>query len=161
MRYIRNTPAAITFRLPIDRRVGFHRDGLRARDLVSLRQERTSDAMRPIERNARLFAFTTLAAAVIACSGGCQGMGSRRVATAEPGLGGGIEPGSSVAAAPSTSPSWVDRHPLFSKPRDMYASTNSNKLVKTAAATVVGVPVGFFGEIRQIVVGKPSDSPKY
>ena len=117
--------------------------------------------MRPLERNARLFVFTTVVTAAMACCGGCQGMGSRRVATAEPGLGGGIEPGSSVASAPSTSSGWVDRHPLFSKPRDMYASTNSNKFVKTAAATVVGVPVGLIGEIRQIVVGKPSDAPKY
>ena len=147
--------------MPAGRRVGFHRDGLRARDLESLRQERTSDAMRRLERNAIPFVFTTLVAAAIVCSGGCQGMGSRRVATAEPGLSGGSEPGSSVAAAPSTSAGWVDRHPLFSKPRDMYASTNSNKIVKTAAAAVVGVPVGFFGEIRQIVVGKPTESPKY
>ena len=43
----------------------------------------------------------------------------------------------------------------------MYASTNSNKAVKTVAAAIVGVPVGVFGEIRQIVVGKPSDSVKY
>ena len=82
------------------------------------------------------------------------------MASAEPGLN-GVEPGSSIAAAPSSSPAWVDRHPLFSKPRDMYASTNSNKAVKTVAAASVGVPVGVFGEIRQIVVGKPSESVKY
>ncbi len=87
-------------------------------------------------------------------------MGSRRVATAEPGLN-GIDHGTSVAAAPSTSVTWVDRHPLFSKPRDMYESTNSNKVVKTAAAAVVGVPVGFVGEIKQIFVGRPTDATKY
>ena len=114
--------------------------------------------MRTIRSNSRRLVFNTIAMAVLALSAGCQGMGSRRVASAEPGLSGGIEPGTSVAAAPSTSVTWVDRHPLFSKPRDMYASTNSNKVVKTAAAAVVGVPVGFFGEIKQIVVGKPTDA---
>jgi len=115
--------------------------------------------MRPIRSNLRRILFNTSAIAVLALSAGCQGMGSRRVATAEPGLSGGMEPGTSVASSPSrsTSVTWVDRHPLFSKPRDMYESTNSNKVVKTAAAAVVGVPVGFVGEIKQIVVGRPSD----
>jgi len=123
------------------------------------RRKRTIDIMRPIRSNLRRILFNTSAIAVLALSAGCQGMGSRRVATAEPGLSGGMEPGTSVASSPSrsTSVTWVDRHPLFSKPRDMYESTNSNKVVKTAAAAVVGVPVGFVGEIKQIVVGRPSD----
>ena len=97
-----------------------------------------------------------LAAAAVSASG-CKSGGSRRMASTEPGLSN--EPGTTVASAspPATaSPAWVDRHPLFSKPRDYYEqSTSNNKFMKTAAG-VVGVPVGLFGELKQIVVGKPS-----
>jgi hypothetical protein len=93
---------------------------------------------------------------------GCHG-GNRRVARGEPGLapsqGGGISlgPTADPSAPPRGGPEWVDRHPLFSRPRDIYAATPAkNKLVKGAAATVVGVPVGLFGEMRQIVAGRPS-----
>jgi hypothetical protein len=103
-------------------------------------------------------ALGVMLALVVGAGGGCQSNGQRRVAASEPGLSGSVEGGSTVAAAPvpSSSMAWVDRHPLFSKPRDMYDTTNSNKVVKTAAAAVVGVPVGFIGELRQIVVGNPS-----
>jgi hypothetical protein len=94
-------------------------------------------------------------------------MSQRKVASGEPGLSAPIEPGSSVAGArgpgavvaspvPGTTVSWVDRHPLFSRPREYYETTPSNKVVKAAAATVIGVPAGLFGELRQIVVGAPS-----
>jgi hypothetical protein len=62
--------------------------------------------------------------------------------------------------APGTQVSWVDRHPLFSRPREYYETTPSNKVVKAAAATVIGVPAGIFGELRQIVVGTPAE-PRY
>ena len=127
------------------------------------RRKRTSDIMRLKRNHSRRILVETAAIALLALTlaGGCQGMGPRRVASAEPGLGGGLDSGTSVAATPAPSVSWVDRHPLFSKPRDMYESTNCNRVVKTAAAAVVGVPVGFFNEIKQIVVGKPGEPGKY
>jgi hypothetical protein len=78
-----------------------------------------------------------------------------------------VEPGTSVASAPGagvvtpgTTVSWVDRHPLFTRPREYYETTPSNKAVKVAAATVIGIPAGIFGEIRQIVTGNPPE-PRY
>lgn len=91
---------------------------------------------------------------------GCQtGNPPRRAFAAnEPSLGGQGEPGPLVADAPTArSANWTDRHPLFTKPRDYYASSGNNKVVKTAAATVIGVPAGIYGEIKQIVVGAPSN----
>jgi hypothetical protein len=55
---------------------------------------------------------------------------------------------------------FVERHPLLYKPRDYYESAGSNTAVKTAAAVVVGVPVGIVTEIKQIVVGAPPE-PTY
>jgi hypothetical protein len=55
----------------------------------------------------------------------------------------------------SSNPNWVDRHPLFAKPRDYYDSTNGNGIVKTGSAVLLGVPTGLFGEIRQVVLGAP------
>jgi hypothetical protein len=92
--------------------------------------------------------------------GGCHG-GSKMMARNEPGLdpsvGGTAIAGAADPTAPAaSSPAWVDRHPLFARPRDIYVSTPSrSKLVKGAAATVVGVPMGIFGEMRQIVAGNP------
>jgi hypothetical protein len=77
-------------------------------------------------------------------------------ASAEPGLDPGVTDGAVIGgAAPTTTVTWIDRHPLFSKPRDVYEGTASNnKLVKGAAATIVGVPVGVVGEVKQIIVGR-------
>jgi hypothetical protein len=55
---------------------------------------------------------------------------------------------------------FVDRHPLFSKPREFYETSNGSKVAKTAAATFVGIPAGFVGEMRQILAGRtPGTSP--
>ena len=90
---------------------------------------------------------------------GCQGAGSpRRVAVAEPGLAVPGDSGTAIAEAPPAV-TIVDRHPLLSKPRDYYESSGNNKIVKTAAAAVIGVPAGVVGELRQIVVGRAPDSP--
>jgi hypothetical protein len=91
---------------------------------------------------------------------GCQGTGSRRAASApEPGLSGTTDPNGAVAEAPAPKTvSYVDRHPLLSKPRDYWESSGDNKIVKTAAATFVGVPVGIYSEIKQIVVGAPPET---
>jgi hypothetical protein len=52
----------------------------------------------------------------------------------------------------------VDRHPLFAKPREYYEGAGNNRLVKVTAATVVGIPAGLVGELRQIVAGRPPDA---
>jgi hypothetical protein len=102
-----------------------------------------------------------LAFAIMAC--GCHGTQSRRVAgSAEPAL---ALPGDSgaqvVEAPPPPQVTFADRHPLLYKPRQYYEnSSSSNKVVKVAAATVIGVPAGIVGELRQIVVGQPA-SPSY
>ena len=62
--------------------------------------------------------------------------------------------------APARTVTWVDRHPLFSKPRDYWDTSGDNKIVKAAAATFVGVPVGMYGEVKQIIVGAPQE-PRY
>ncbi len=84
---------------------------------------------------------------------GCQGTRSRKgMVAAEPALS--VDGETVVDAAPPKSMTWVDRHPLFSQPREYYQSTNRNVVVKTAAATVIGIPAGFIGEVKQIVVGQ-------
>ena len=88
---------------------------------------------------------------------GCQASGSRRTAP-EPGLSGTIDSNGTVAEAPPANTlSYVDRHPLLSTPREYWESSGDNKIVKTAAATFVGVPVGFYKEMKQIVIGVPPD----
>lgn len=102
-----------------------------------------------------------IVAGLIVCSG-CKGAGGGRVVrSSEPPLNDplGADPGAEVAVAevsPPGSPTFVDRHPLFSKPRDQYnRSLSSNKLAKSARATFIGVPSGIAGEVRQIFVGTP------
>jgi len=101
-------------------------------------------------------------AAVLACSGCQGGARTRRVAAApEPILN---DPGTSsasvVEAQPARAVTFADRHPLFTKPREYYESSGNNKVVKAAAATVIGIPAGIVGEMKQIVVGQPP-APAY
>jgi hypothetical protein len=108
-----------------------------------------------------------LAASLLVTAGGCRGHNKRaaRVAAGEPTLelpadGGetiiqGDASGKSGTVVASGAPTFVDRHPMFSAPRDFYNNTDSNKVVKTGAAVVVGVPVGVFGEVKQIFTGPP------
>jgi hypothetical protein len=99
---------------------------------------------------------------------GCQTAGSRKpVVTTEPGLAGPVDSDGTVVAAdgtrqvaPPRTVTWVDRHPLFSKPRDYWDTSGDNKIVKAAAATFVGVPAGMYGEVKQIIVGTPQE-PRY
>ena len=62
---------------------------------------------------------------------GCKSTASRRVATApEPGLNGPIEPGTTVVEAPvrpAPTVTFVDRHPLLSKPRDYYDNSGQEQ----------------------------------
>jgi hypothetical protein len=99
--------------------------------------------------------------ALAATLGGCQSSGSHRSAKApEPALSGALDSGAPIVAepAPTKTITYVDRHPLFSKPRDYWESAGDNKLKKAAAATFVGVPVGFYNEMKQIVVGAPPET---
>ena len=115
--------------------------------------------LKPITRT---FVYPLSLAAVVSLTG-CQSGGPRRLASGEPGLSAPLEVngGSAVVATPPPpvrKVTWVDRHPIFSKPRDYYESSGNNTIVKTAAAAVVGVPVGLFGEVRQIGVGVPGET---
>ena len=97
---------------------------------------------------------------------GCQGVTRpRTVVTPEPSLSGAVESDTTVGDAtrtitPAKTVTVVDRHPLFSKPRDYWETSGDNKVVKAAAATFVGVPVGIYGEFKQILVGAPPE-PRY
>jgi hypothetical protein len=103
-----------------------------------------------------------------ATSIGCQSSQSRRtIAAAEPSLLPSTESGTVVtggrnttvvAATPAREVTWADRHPLFTKPREYYENSGKNKVVKATAATVIGIPAGFFGEMKQIVVGAPPET---
>jgi hypothetical protein len=100
---------------------------------------------------------------ILAVSTGCNSTPSKRtLASSEPGLStttGDPEVAIVDRAKPvPASTSFVDRHPLFYKPRDYYENTGSNKVAKTAAAAVIGVPAGLYGELKQIVVGAPAPS---
>ena len=89
--------------------------------------------------------------------------GHRPFARAEPSLIDPYDAGASELAevpAPRTV-TFVDRHPLLSRPRDYYQSSGQNPVVKATAATVIGIPAGVFGEIRQIVVGQPPELRPY
>src|SRR5947209_6008336 len=101
--------------------------------------------------------------AALAASGCSGGPSKRTLASSEPGLS--AAPGDSgVAIVDRAKPvpgstAFADRHPLFSKPRQYYENTGTNKVTKTAAAAVLGVPAGIYGELKQIVVGAPQGGP--
>ena len=115
-------------------------------------------------RGKRWFAIGVLIT-VYGIISGCQTAGPRKpIVTTEPGLAGAVDNDGTVVvgdgAAPAKTVTWVDRHPLFSKPRDYWDTSGDNKIVKAAAATFVGVPVGMYGEVKQIIVGTPQE-PRY
>jgi hypothetical protein len=97
---------------------------------------------------------------------GCQSgsMGSYRRSAAkpsEPALSSVDEDSSGTVISKSPPPTvgFVERHPLFYKPREIYNNSGNNRVVKVAGATIVGIPMGIAGELRQIVVGTPSTTP--
>ncbi len=104
-----------------------------------------------------------LLAALAAAASGCSGGPSKRTiaASSEPALS--TDPDVAIVdrakPVPPSSVTFVDRHPLFSKPREYYEKTGTNKVSKTAAAAVIGVPAGIYGELKQIVVGNPTPPP--
>jgi len=98
-----------------------------------------------------------LSASLVLSIAGCRASGApRRVVTTEPALSGlDAEDMALLESPPAREMTYVDRHPIFSKPRDYWEGAGDNKLVKAAAATLVGVPVGIVSEVRQIVLGSP------
>jgi hypothetical protein len=94
---------------------------------------------------------------------GCQSAGVKRPATVvspSPTVTEGATADSAVAEKtispmPVRTVGFADRHPLFSKPRQYWETSGDNKVVKAAAATFIGVPAGFVGEVKQIFVGAP------
>jgi hypothetical protein len=113
-------------------------------------------------RGYRGFAMTQLVVILGICAG-CQSAGHpRTVVSPEPTLSGTVDGDTKVVdstqpAAPVRTTGVVDRHPLFSKPRDYWESSGDNKVVKAAAATFVGVPAGIYGEVKQMIVGAPPE----
>src|SRR5262249_3278158 len=106
----------------------------------------------------RTWAAVALAVWLGATAAGCRSAPARKTASAEPGLS---DPGTTVveAAPPAGSTmTWVDRHRLFAKPREYYETAGNNPIAKPPAPTVIGIPAGIFGEIRQIVVGAPGQA---
>jgi hypothetical protein len=93
-------------------------------------------------------------------STGCKGSHKRRYAVyPEPAPCSPVEGGTPVVEGPMLRPlSFIDRHPLFSKPREYYEDTDNNPIVKTAAAVIVGVPAGIVGEVKQMVAGNQPKS---
>ena len=114
-------------------------------------------------RGYRGIAIASLLLSLGICAG-CQSPGHpRTVVSPEPSLSGVVDGDSTVAdgkVAPVKTTTVVDRHPLFSKPRDYWETSGDNKVVKAAAATFVGVPVGIYGEFKQIIVERRR-KPRY
>ena len=107
------------------------------------------------------WAVPVLAAALLLP--GCQGTQSgRSVTSGEPPLAPVADAdGTTITTAPpAKSVTFVDRHPMLYKPRDYWDNAGDNKVVKATAATVVGIPAGIVGELKQIVVGAPTE-PKF
>ncbi len=107
-------------------------------------------------------AVSLMALVASGCTGGPE---KRTLASSEPAL---VTPGDSGVSiverpkpVPGTTVTVVERHPLFSKPKQYYDETNSNKVAKTAAAAFIGVPAGIYGELKQIVVGVPPGAAGY
>lgn len=103
---------------------------------------------------------------LLAALSGCASAARRRsLAVAEPPLDLHEGDPSVVAQAPPPqaprAATFANRHPLFTKPREYYEISGDNKLVKSAAATFIGVPAGVLGEMRQIVVGHAPGGPAY
>jgi hypothetical protein len=96
---------------------------------------------------------------------GCQAGGTRRPSTiVSPSASAGDADDAvgekTIATAPVRTTGFVDRHPLFYKPREYWETSGDKKVVKAAAATFIGVPAGFVGEMKQIITGTPP-APRY
>jgi hypothetical protein len=114
-----------------------------------------------MRRGQRMVSGFVCGVALLGASGCQSGMPPKRtIASREPSLAmpGDPQPGVVVQKPVGGSVAFVERHPLLYKPKEMYESSGNNTLVKVAGATLVGIPVGIFGELRQIVVGRPASA---
>jgi hypothetical protein len=111
----------------------------------------------------------TSAATIVFLAGliaGCQSAGTKRPATvvspAPPvSDASDVERAASektISTTPVSTVGFADRHPLFTKPKQYWETSGDNKIVKAAAATFIGVPAGFVGEVKQIFVGVPPET---
>jgi hypothetical protein len=66
----------------------------------------------------------------------------------------GVAPNPQLSSLPAQEKSFVDRHPLFSSPRNYYRDSGDSVVVKVLAGTFVGVPVGVAQEAWQIGYGQ-------
>lgn len=109
-------------------------------------------------QRARILVLIAIAMLLAGCTSARSSY--RPIAAAEPPLDAlGGDP-TLIAEVPAARPvTIVDRHPLLYKPREYYENSGDNKLTKTAAAALIGVPAGIIGEFRQIIVGQPA--PRY
>ena len=60
-----------------------------------------------------------------------------------------------MAVGPRSHRYWRDHHRAILA--ETWELSGDNKVVKAAAATFVGVPAGLYGEVKQIIVGTPTD----
>ena len=108
------------------------------------------------------FVRPLVAGLLVAATIGCASSKPKRsvVVSEPPLLSEGPSPldgGTEIAQAPvARTNSFVDRHPLLSRPREYYDTTNGNKLTRTAAAAVIGVPSGIGAEVKQAFTRKPA-----
>src|SRR4029078_8269030 len=83
---------------------------------------------------------------------GCRGAGSKVASAPEPALSGALGSNGAVAEAPpARTITYVDRHPILSKPREYWDNAGDNKIVKAGAATLIAVPSGSYNEMKQSV----------
>jgi hypothetical protein len=112
-------------------------------------------------RNLRLIR-PVVAGLLVAMTVGCASSHKKKgmITTEPPLIGEGtvVGPGATeIVQAPETHvPTIADRHPLLSRPREYYDTTNGNKLTRTAAATFIGVPSGIGAEVKQLFAGTPA-----
>lgn len=112
-------------------------------------------------RRQRLFRMAGLGLSLAMLAGCARYQTRRPIAAGEPPLDLQGDPVVVTPVAPPGQPvAFADRHPLFTKPREYYEISGENKLVKVGAATIIGIPAGLIGEMRQIVVGQP-EAPRY
>jgi hypothetical protein len=110
-------------------------------------------------RGSRFFRMAIFSLTALTVTGCHAGQSKRSIASSEPMLSPTAEGGTPiiVEGTPARTVTYVDRHPLLSKPREYYEGSTSNNVIgKSARAVVVGVPVGIYGELKQIVVGTPA-----
>lgn len=117
------------------------------------------DRREPVGRESsmrdRFFLIAGAAALAMICGGCAWHKHKRSFALSEPAVIEGDGGTPVIEGVPVHKATFVDRHPLLARPRDVYHNTSHGPIVKTTAATFVGVPVGVVHEVKQILCGIP------